>query len=146
MVFMKVEQLSIFLQNKEGSLHDVLEILKKGNLNLKALSLADASDFGILRIVVDNPDKGIKLLKDNGFLVKPTDIIAIEMDDTPGALANILGIIKKDKINLEYLYAFSHQKTDKAILVLHTDNLDDLISCLEKENIVIVQSEKIFDL
>ena len=143
---MKVEQLSIFLQNKEGSLHDVLEILKKGNLNLKALSLADASDFGILRIVVDNPDKGIKLLKDNGFLVKPTDIIAIEMDDTPGALANILGIIKKDKINLEYLYAFSHQKTDKAILVLHTDNLDDLISCLEKENIVIVQSEKIFDL
>ena len=143
---MKVEQVSIFLQNKEGSLHEVLEILKKGNMNLKALSLADASDFGILRIVVDNPDKGIKLLKDNGFLVKPTDIIAIEMDDTPGALANILGIIKKDKINLEYLYAFSHQKTDKAILVLHTDNLDDLISCLEKENIVIVQSEKIFDL
>lgn len=143
---MKVKQLSIFLQNKEGSLYDALEILTDANINIKALSLADTSDFGILRIVVDDPEKGIEILKENNFLVKPTDIVAIEMDDTPGGLARILGIIKKDKINLEYLYAFTHDKTDKAILLLHTDNLDELISSLERENVVIVPPEEVYNL
>lgn len=143
---MKVKQLSIFLQNKEGSLYDALEILTRENINIKALSLADTSDFGILRIVVNNPDKGIKILKENNFLVKPTDIIAIEMNDAPGGLAEILAIIKKNKINLEYLYAFTHDKTDKAILLLHTDNLDDLILSLEKENVIIVPAEEVYDL
>lgn len=143
---MKVKQLSIFLQNKEGSLYDALEILTKENINIKALSLADTSDFGILRIVVDNPERGIEILKENNFLVKPTDIIAIEMNDTPGGLASILGIIKKNNIDLEYLYAFTHNKTDKAILLLHTDNLDELISSLEKENIVIVSAEEVYNL
>ncbi len=143
---MKIKQLSIFLQNKEGSLYDALEILTKENINIKALSLADTSDFGILRIVVDKPEKGIKILKENNFLVKPTDIIAIEMNDTPGGLASILGIIKKNNINLEYLYAFTHDKTDKAILLLHTDNLDELISSLEKENIIIVSAEEVYNL
>lgn len=143
---MKVKQLSIFLQNKEGSLYDALEILTRENINIKALSLADTSDFGILRIVVNNPDKGIKILKENNFLVKPTDIIAIEMNDAPGGLAEILAIIKKNNINLEYLYAFTHDKTDKAILLLHTDNLDDLILSLEKENVIIVPAEEVYDL
>ncbi len=143
---MKVKQLSIFLQNKEGSLYDALEILTSANINIKALSLADTSDFGILRIVVDNPEKGIEIPKENNFLVKPTDIIAIEMDDTPGGLSGILGIIKKNKINLEYLYAFTHDKIDKAILLLHTDNLDDLISSLENEDITIVPSEEVYNL
>lgn len=143
---MKIKQLSIFLQNKEGSLYDALEILTKENINIKALSLADTSDFGILRIVVDKPEKGIKILKENNFLVKPTDIIAIEMNDTPGGLASILGIIKKNNINLEYLYAFTHDKIDKAILLLHTDNLDELISSLEKENIIIVSAEEVYNL
>ncbi len=143
---MKIKQLSIFLQNKEGSLYDALEILTKENINIKALSLADTSDFGILRIVVDKPEKGIKILKENNFLVKPTDIIAIEMNDTPGGLASILGIIKKNNINLEYLYAFTHDKTDKAILLLHTDNLDELISSLEKENIIMVSAEEVYNL
>ncbi len=143
---MKVKQLSIFLQNKEGSLYDALDILTKANINIKALSLADTSDFGILRIVVDNPKKGIEILKENNFLVKPTDIVAIEMNDNPGGLSSILGIIKKNKINLEYLYAFTHDKTDKAILLLHTDNLDDLINSLKNEDIVIVPPHEVYNL
>lgn len=143
---MKIKQLSIFLQNKEGSLYDALEILTQANINIKALSLADTSDFGILRVVVDNPKKGIEVLKKNNFLVKPTDIVAIEMDDTPGGLSSILGIIKKNNINLEYLYAFTHDKTDKAILLLHTDTLDDLIKSLEKEDIVIVPPNEVYNL
>ena len=143
---MKVKQLSIFLQNKEGSLYDALDILTKANINIKALSLADTSDFGILRVVVDNPKKGIETLKKNNFLVKPTDIVAIEMDDSPGGLSSILGIIKKNKINLEYLYAFTHDKTDKAILLLHTDDLDDLINSLKNEDIIIVPPNEVYNL
>ncbi|MDO5849398.1 MAG: acetolactate synthase [Methanobrevibacter sp.] len=143
---MKIKQLSIFLQNKEGSLYDALEILTNADINIKALSLADTSDFGILRIVVDDPEKGIEILKENNFLVKPTEIVAIEMDDSPGGLSSILGIIKKNNIDLEYLYAFTHNKADKAILLLHTDNLDELVSSLEKEDVVIVSPEEVYNL
>lgn len=143
---MKVKQLSIFLQNKEGSLYDALEILTNADINIKALSLADTSDFGILRVVVDKPDIGIGVLKENNFLVKPTEIIAIEMNDAPGGLADVLGIMKKNKINLEYLYAFTHEKVGKAILLLHANDLDELILTLEKENIVIVPSEEVYNL
>ena len=118
---MKVKQLSIFLQNKKGSLYDVLETLSEHDINIKALSLADTSDFGILRVVVDNPQKGEKILEEN-YLVKTTDIVAIEMTDSPGGLSSVLKTIKENNLDLEYLYAFTHDKKDKAILLLHTDN------------------------
>lgn len=143
---MKIKQLSIFLQNKEGSLYDALEILTKADINIKALSLADTSDFGILRVVIDEPEKGLEVLEKNNFLVKLTDIIAIEMNDSPGGLSSVLGIIKENNINLEYLYAFTHNKTDKAILLLHTDNLDELIKVLKKENLIIVPPEEVYNL
>ena len=123
---MKVKQLSIFLQNKKGSLYDVLETLSEHDINIKALSLADTSDFGILRVVVDNPQKGEKILEEN-YLVKTTDIVAIEMTDSPGGLSSVLKTIKENNLDLEYLYAFTHDKKDKAILLLHTDNLNALI-------------------
>lgn len=143
---MKIKQLSIFLENKEGSLYDALETLTEGGINIRALSLADTSDFGILRVVVDNPSKGIEILEKNHFLVKPVDIIAIEMNDSPGGLSSILGIIKKNNIDLEYLYAFTHEKANKAILLLHTDNLDNLIKTLKNENVVIVPPEEVYNL
>ena len=91
---MKVKQLSIFLQNKKGSLYDALETLSENDINIRALSLADTSDFGILRVVVDNPQKGEKVLEEN-YLVKTTDIVAIEMTDSPGGLLYVLKNIKQ---------------------------------------------------
>ena len=135
---MKIKQLSIFLQNKKGSLYDALDVLSKGGINIKALSLADTSDFGILRVVVNNPQKGLEILEEANFLVK--------MNDNPGGLSDVLKTIKDNDIDLEYLYAFTHNKTDKAILLLHTDELDNLVNVLKENNITVVSSEEVYNL
>ena len=143
---MKVKQLSIFIQNEIGSLSKPLEVLSNNNINIRAMSMADTSEFCILRLVVDNPVKGKEILEKNNFLVKTIETIAIEMNDTPGGLTEILKILKENNINLEYLYAFTHEKQGKAILLLHSDNINDLIDALNKNNVVIVNSKEIYDL
>lgn len=143
---MKIKQLSIFLQNRMGSLSKPLETLSEAGVNIKAMCMADTSEFGILRLVVDDPLKGKEALEENNFLVKITDIIGVEMDDTPGGLTSVLKIIKDNEIDLEYLYAFTHEKAGKAILLLHSDDLDKLISALQEKDIVIVNSEEVYNL
>ena len=143
---MKIKQLSIFLQNRMGSLSKPLEVLSNADVNIRAMCMADTSEFGILRLVVDNPEKGKEALEENSFLVKITEIIGVEMDDTPGGLTNILKIIKDNAIDLEYLYAFTHDKVNKAILLLHADDIDNLISVLTQNNVTIVPAEEIYNL
>ena len=143
---MKIKQLSIFLQNRMGSLSKPLEVLTENEINIKAMCMADTSEFGILRLVVDNPEKGQGVLSENNFLVKITEIIGVEMNDTPGGLTTVLKVIKDNGIDLEYLYAFTHDKVGKAILLLHADNIAELISVLQDNNIVIVPSEEAYNL
>ena len=129
-----------------GSLSKPLEVLSNAGVNIRAMCMADTSEFGILRLVVDNPEKGKDALEENNFLVKITDIIGVEMNDTPGGLTAVLKIIKENEIDLEYLYAFTHEKEGKAILLLHADDLDKLISALQAKDIVIVPSEEVYNL
>lgn len=129
-----------------GSLSKPLEVLTENEINIKAMCMADTSEFGILRLVVDNPEKGQEILSENNFLVKITEIIGVEMNDTPGGLTTVLKVIKDNGIDLEYLYAFTHDKVGKAILLLHADNIDELISVLQDNNIVIVPSEEAYNL
>ncbi len=143
---MKIKQLSIFLQNKMGSLAKPLEVLTVADVNIRAMCMADTSEFGILRLVVDDPIKGKEALEENNFLVKITDIIGIEMNDAPGGLTSVLDVIRDNLIDLEYLYAFSHKKEDKAILLLHADDIDKLIDVLSKNNINIVSAEEVYNL
>lgn len=143
---MKIKQLSIFLQNRMGSLSKPLEVLSDADVNIRAMCMADTSEFGILRLVVDNPEKGKDALEENGFLVKLTDIIGVEMNDTPGSLTSVLKVIKDNGIDLEYLYAFTHEKAGKAILLLHADKLDELIGALEDDGIVIVPADEVYNL
>ena len=143
---MKIKQLSIFLQNKMGSLSKPLEVLTVANVNIRAMCMADTSEFGILRLVVDDPEKGKEALEENNFLVKITEIIGVEMNDTPGGLTTVLDIIKENLIDLEYLYAFSHDKEGKAILLLHADDIDNLITVLTDSNIPIVSAEEVYNL
>jgi hypothetical protein len=143
---MKIKQLSIFLQNKMGSLAKPLEVLTVADVNIRAMCMADTSEFGILRLVVDDPIKGKEALEENNFLVKITDIIGIEMNDTPGGLTSVLDVIRDNLIDLEYLYAFSHKKEDKAILLLHADDIDKLIDVLIKNNIPLVSAEEVYNL
>ena len=128
---MKIQQLSIFLQNRMGSLSKPLEVLSDADVNIRAMCMADTSEFGILRLVVDNPLKGKEALEEKNFLVKITDIIGVEMNDT---------------IDLEYLYAFSHEDGEKAILLLHAEDIDNLISILNDNDIVVVPSEEVYNL
>ena len=107
---MKIKQLSIFLQNRMGSLSKPLEVLSDADVNIRAMCMADTSEFGILRLVVDDPLKGKEALEEKNFLVKITDIIGVEMNDTPGGLTDVLKVIKDNLIDLEYLYAFSHEE------------------------------------
>nr|WP_295161777.1 acetolactate synthase [uncultured Methanobrevibacter sp.] len=143
---MKIKQLSIFLQNRMGSLAKPLEVLTVANVNIRAMCMADTSEFGILRLVVDDPEKGKEALEENNFLVKITEIIGVEMNDTPGGLTTVLEIIKDNLIDLEYLYAFTHDKAGKAILLLHSDDIDKLIDVLTKNNITIVSAEEVYNL
>lgn len=129
-----------------GSLSKPLEVLSDADVNIKALCMADTSEFGILRLVVDNPEKGKEALEKNNFLVKITDIIGVEMNDTPGGLTTILKTIKDNDIDLEYLYAFTHEKAGKAILLLHSENIDQLISILNENNIKITPSNEVYRL
>ena len=143
---MKIKQLSIFLQNKMGSLAKPLEVLTVADVNIRAMCMADTSEFGILRLVVDDPEKGKEALEQNNFLVKMTEIIGVEMNDAPGGLTSVLKTIRDNNIDLEYLYAFTHDKADKAILLLHADDIDKLIEVLQNSNITIVPSEEVYNL
>ena len=143
---MKIKQLSIFLQNRMGSLSKPLEVLSENDINIRAMCMADTSEFGILRLVVDNPIKGKEVLEEKNFLVKITEIIGVEMNDAPGGLTNVLKIIKENNIDLEYLYAFTHDKADKAILLLHTDDIDNLIDVLTEKDITITPAEEVYNL
>lgn len=129
-----------------GSLSKPLEVLTVANVNIRAMCMADTSEFGILRLVVDDPVKGKEALEENNFLVKITEIIGVEMNDTPGGLTSVLDIIKENLIDLEYLYAFSHDKAGKAILLLHADDIDNLIDVLTQNNIPIVSAEEVYNL
>ena len=143
---MKIKQLSIFLQNRMGSLSKPLEVLSNAGVNIRAMCMADTSEFGILRLVVDDPEKGKDALEEENFLVKITEIIGVEMEDTPGGLTSVLNTIKENEIDLEYLYAFSHEKAGKAILLLHADDIDKLISALQKNDVTIVPSKEVYNL
>ena len=129
-----------------GSLAKPLEVLTVADVNIRAMCMADTSEFGILRLVVDNPEKGKEALEQNNFLVKMTEIIGVEMNDAPGGLTSVLKIIRDNNIDLEYLYAFTHDKADKAILLLHSSDIDKLIEVLQNSNITIVPSEEVYNL
>ncbi len=141
-----VTQVSIFLENRAGRLFDVCNILGKNGINIRALSVADTSDFGILRLIVDNPQEAIRILKEEKFTVSSTDVVAIEIDDKPGGLAEILKIFNENSINVEYMYAFLAKIPNKAILIFRFDNLDEVVEKLNKHNVKMITSEDLYKL
>ncbi len=143
---MKIKQLSIFLQNKIGSLSKPLDILSEENINIRAMSMADTSEFCILRLVVDDPDNGKEILERNNFLVKLTEIIGVEMDDSPGGLTSVLKILKENNIDLEYLYAFTHEKVGKAILLIHTNDSNKTIDVLLENDVTLISSDDVYNM
>jgi len=110
-----IKQISIFIENKPGRLAQITEIIAKNNINMRALSLADTTNFGILRIIVDEPDKVEKILKENEMTVSITNVISVCVEDRPGGLAEILKILAKENIGIEYMYAFVSKENGENI-------------------------------
>ena len=141
---MKVEQVSVFLENKPGSLEEVTRILKEANINIRTLSLADTTDFGILRLIVNNVDPTSRVLRDNGFRVSRTTVVAVEVPDRPGGLHGILAVLKNDNILVEYLYAFVEKSGENAVIIFRFDDSDAAIEVLRKNNFNVISGEKLY--
>ena len=141
---MKVDQLSIFLENRAGRLAEVTRILAESGVNIRALSLADTSDFGILRLIVSDFDKAKENLKAGGFTVGRTTVVAVKVTDKPGGLHNILDMLRDAKINVEYMYAFVTQTGADAIIIFRFDRTDQAIELLQKSNITMVPGEVLY--
>jgi hypothetical protein len=140
---MKVEQISIFLENKSGRLAEVTEILARAGINIRSLSLADTADFGILRLIVDRTDRASGVLKENGFTVAKTEVIALQVPDVPGGLAKILSVLDGAKLNVEYMYAFIHRSGEDAIVIFRFDEIDKAIRVLLAAGIRVLKGEEV---
>ena len=140
---MKITQISVFLENRKGRLYDVCALLGKNSINIRALTIAETEEFGILRIVVDKPQDAVQVLKKNNFVAHLTEIVAVEVQDEPGGLARILQILNDNNINIEYMYAFVERSGGKALLVFRFDDPDKAIAVLTKNQIKIIGSKDI---
>lgn len=143
---MRVKQISIFLENKVGRLADVTGILKDADINIRALSVADTTDYGILRLIVDDYEKAISVLKQNKYAASLTDVIAVELDDKPGGLHKALKALSIEGVNVEYMYAFvSWIKEKKAMIIFRVENIEKAISILQKNNFKVASNKELFN-
>jgi hypothetical protein len=143
---MRVEQISVFLENKAGRLAEVTRVLSEAEVNIRALSLADTSDFGILRLIVNDNDKAKETLKEHGFTVGKTDVVAVEVADRPGGLALILGILSKENINVEYMYAFVQHSGKDAVMIFRFDDVDAAVKLLQENNVKVLEGKTVYTL
>lgn len=142
---MHIRQLTIFLDNRPGRLQSVTSILAKKNINLRALSIADSTDFGLLRIIVDQPDKAHETLEKDGFVVKVNDVLAIKIGDHPGGLQEILEPLTEAEINIEYIYGYA-TKSEIAVILFKTDDNQKAKKILEKASKPLLNEKELFKL
>jgi hypothetical protein len=121
---MIIKQLSVFLENKQGRMCAVADLLAQNNINIRALSLADTSDFGILRLIVDKPEEGKKILSEAGIVVRVTDVLSLTMEDTPGGTLGVLRLLSESGIGVEYMYAFAGKNDGEAFMIIQADDLE----------------------
>ena len=140
---MLVEQIAVFLENKSGRLAEITAVLAESNINIRALSVADTADFGILRLIVDNVETAKSVLKENGFTVGKTNVIAVEVEDKTGGLAKVLKCLTIDNINIEYMYAFVNKTGENAVLIFRFEKMEEAIATLQKDGFTIISRQEI---
>ncbi|HHT91927.1 MAG TPA: ACT domain-containing protein [Clostridia bacterium] len=143
---MGVRQISVFLENKAGRLSDVTKVLGDNNVDISALSIADTAHFGILRLIVNNPDLAETVLKKNGYTVSISNVIAIAIDDNPGALAKALEVLTDEDITIEYIYAFTGKTENKALVVLKVEDIEKATELLRSRNIRVLDDSEVYSL
>lgn len=142
---MLIKQISVFLENKSGRLAEVSGILGDNDIDLIAISISDTTDFGILRLILNKPEAGEKILKDNGCTVNTTDVLAISVEDKAGSLAKVLSILANESIGIEYLYAVG-KDTRGAVVIIRVDDLEGAIDILKKNKVELLSSERLYSI
>ena len=143
---MLAEQISVFIENKEGRLAEVTAILRDAEVNIRALSLADTTDFGVLRLIVNDNDAAEAALKKEGFTVGKTKVLAVEVADEPGGLNKVLDPLWQCDVNVEYMYAFANPKCNNAIMIFRFDDHDTALKIFAENNIKVIDSREISNL
>lgn len=140
---MRVEQIAVFLENKAGRLSKITGVLAENDINIRSLSLADTADFGILRLIVDKVEDAERVLKEGGFTVGKTNVIAVEVPDKVGGLASVLKIIENAELNVEYMYAFVNKSDENAVMIFRFEEIEEAIQVLQDNGIVILSGAEI---
>ena len=135
---MEVAQVSVFLENRSGGLVEVVDALARNGIDMKALSLADMADFGILRLIVDDPERTRGILKEAGFTVDKTRVVAVEVPDRPGGLSETLHALRRNGINVEYMYSAARRKGESAIIVFRFDETGRALDALRGAGVTVL--------
>lgn len=143
---MTIQQLSIFVENKPGKLVEALETLAANNIDLRALSLADTADFGILRVIVDKPQDTQKIMQDAGYLVRTTEVIAVAVGDKPGGLAKAMRILADKGIDVEYTYAFVAHSHDNAYVIFRVEDNDTAVKELQNNGVTVLKASQLYEI
>lgn len=142
---MTIRQLSVFLENKSGRLAEITEILAEAQINILALSIADSVDYGVLRLIVSNPEKAVEVLKENHCAVSLTEVIAFGLPEKAGAFAKIVRVLADNGISAEYIYAFnSYHDSDEAIGVMRVEDNEKAVKVLQQAGVTLVPESKIY--
>ena len=140
---MKITQISVFLENRKGRLFDICNLLGQTGINIRALTIAETETFGVLRMVVDKPNEAIDLFRKNNITSNKTDVVAVEVPDTPGGLAQVLGVLRENNVNVEYMYGFVEKHSENALLVFRFDNPEQANQVLIKSGLSVVDEKGI---
>ncbi len=141
---MLIKQISIFIPNKKGSLSELTDILIAHNIDIRAIAVFDTTEFGILRIVVDDPDRAVEILSKEGVVAKVSKVIAVEPEDKPGRLNEIFSILRDAEINIEYIYSFIMRKKEMPYIVLKVDEQERAVEELTAQGINVINKEEVY--
>ncbi len=137
---MHIQQISIFLENNAGRLAEVADVISAEGVNIRAISIADTADFGILRVIVNTPEKAVAALNAAGFTTRLTDVMAVEIDDAPGSLAKVMQIFRDTGVNIEYLYASLEGEKNKAVVIFKVQDLEHGLKIVDEHGLNTLQS------
>ncbi|MEF9988942.1 MAG: ACT domain-containing protein [Christensenellaceae bacterium] len=143
---MFIKQISVFVENKKGRLYSLTKTLAQNGIDLKALSIADTSNFGILRCIVNDPQKALKIIKEANFTASVTEVLAIEVEDKPGGLAEVLGILNDSEISVEYLYSFVGTRSDNALIIFRVEEVEKALEVLKNSGLKILTEEMVYNI
>lgn len=143
---MLINQISVFVENRPGRLTKITELLANAAIDIRAFSMADTTDFGITRMIVNDPDKAVDILRENGFTVSKTQVLAVRLPDVPGAFNSVLKVLAEDAINVEYGYAFLTKSKDDAFVILRVDKNERAAEILKNAGIRLLEAKEVYTL